>query len=149
MGEEFPLGLGNGAAVSALRLADLPSAQLQRHQRLIRCVSTPEKQDMARTGGNKINVVAYTVAEVDPLVRQFSGFCGHRNAVALGTELQILDLCRLLSEILALFSEPGQIDFQGDDIMGGLEMLRVLLIMLTDSSRSSRISLVSRKSIHS
>lgn len=102
MVQELPLLLGDATPVHTLRLADTLAAQLESHKGLPRCVPASQEQDVALPGGNTVNIVAYTVAEVDPLVRQFPRFGGHHNAVALSAVLQIFDLFGLCCKILAL-----------------------------------------------
>ena len=71
------------------------------------------------------------MAEVDSLVCQLLGLSRHHDAVALGAVFQLLNQFRLLSEVLALFSGPGQVDLQRHNIVSGFEMLRIFLLDLS------------------
>lgn len=62
--------------VESLRLADLFSAQLQRYQRPIRSAPAPQEQDMTIPSCHTVNILADTVTQVDPLLRQFFGLVG-------------------------------------------------------------------------
>ena len=71
--------------------------QMQRDQRLIRCVLTAQEQDMAITGRHAGDVISNTVAEVNALVCQLLGLGGHHDTVAaalIGKMLHLADPVR-------------------------------------------------------